>query len=430
MDGNPFFISPTLNSIARDVRTKWKLHSGNVEGFKKLETSRRKLVQTKLLDLERLENAKQLFLIEHTRRCTPLHTCREGASSLRTLSKAAGCTIISGVYRSKKDVPPEELYLCEAALASSDFAILPPTKVSPKPGIAKVDNPKERYIYVVPYGVVASEARWATPMYLLFKEDQYPKSMGCGFSTFQGDYLRLRTHFKKPWSCDWKGFDWSCTREEINAAYDIIKIMCPPQNKYDSRIFEGLRDYHLNATLRYGDYQTTDMGVLSGMALTHIIDTIIAKLRVLYIYQKQVKSIHYGDDTILDDPDIDTLMKEVAHTPWQIKEEACCYGIEWLGLKFDSGWEVVDFEKRLAKLCLPLRPDRTTKDVVERIQSHLFCSGNRRYSALMRVILDECNVSQIEPRWFDLAAWAIDDPKISFDGLGWRDIEDRLKKFL
>jgi hypothetical protein len=305
---------------------------------------------------------------------------------------------------------------------------LPPTKIAPKPSVVKRDAPpKERFIYVVPFGVVASEARWAYPVYQLFKSAKFPKSMGCGFSIFEGDYSRLRTHFKKPWSLDWSGFDWSVTRMEIDAAYNIIKLLCPPSNQYDERVFEGIRSYHLNTKITYGEYETSDMGILSGMAGTHVLDTIIAKLRILYIFQQLMLSTHYGDDTLIDDPNIDVLTSEVAQTPWRIKQEASRHGIDWLGLRLDKTWEVVDMDKRLAKLCIPLQPDKTVSDVVERLQGHLFCSGTGEYAKLLRVILDECAIVQVEPRWDRLSAWALDDREIQFKATDWRDIEGRLK---
>nr|APG78352.1 RdRp [Wenzhou partiti-like virus 1] len=436
MNNSLFKQSKTLREGAARAKGQYVVHTSAPDSLRLLKQKRDDLMGTRpSLDLDRLKRAQRdtFNLIGNK---TSALSLEDVPAQMQDLTKSAGTTL-TGKWRCKGDVEWKEVYFCEFLLAVGDIGNLPTVRAVPKPEVCLKERLKNREVYPVGTGVVINAARFAIPMYHLLKQTPWPKTFGSGFSFYKGDSLRLRSRFKNPLSLDWGGFDWSVTKEEIICAYEIILWSFSGLSDHDIAVLNGIMTYHLNAVVVGRDgYTCSDIGVISGMAETHVIGTIIAAMRTHYI-SETADSISSGDDTIVEWESLgfetvqDLVTWTHSNTPWTIKEGACNFGIEWLGLKLVGGrWEPADSEKRFAKLFLPVKPDRTPSDFYQRLQSHLFCAGTGEHAKQLTAWLTESKVEELHPSWYRTMSWAFSDDAVPTRLTRWRALDEQLKLYM
>nr|QRG29179.1 putative RdRp [Alloteropsis cryptic virus 2] len=167
------------------------------------------------------------------------------------------------------------------------------------------------------------------------------------------------------YSLDWKSFDSSVSRFEINTAFDIIKELVIFPNYETEQCFEITRQLfiHKKVAAPDGKVYFVHKGIPSGSYYTSIIGSIINRLRIEYLWrmitgQGPMMCYTLGDDSLVGDNQLVTPSKiEVfanSHN-WYFNAEKTEYSrvpefVSFLGRTYRGGMNVRDLKKCLRLL--------------------------------------------------------------------------------
>jgi len=182
---------------------------------------------------------------------------------------------------------------------------------------------------------------------------------------------QLNRDYKWIYTYDWSGFDNTTTRFEIDLAFDIIEYLMNFKNKEDRSAFILMRELfkYKKVVGPDGVVYTVNTGVPSGSYWTNIVDSIINKFRINYLWnivsgQSMEDLDTHGDDGVGGSDifvSIDSLAKEANKYGWTLNPDKCIAAnhsdeIEFLGRKTSGGMSKRETDRCLRLLVFPEYP--------------------------------------------------------------------------
>jgi hypothetical protein len=173
------------------------------------------------------------------------------------------------------------------------------------------------------------------------------------------------------YSLDWKSFDSTVHRFEINTAFDIIKEHLIFPNRETEECFEITRQLfiHKKVAAPDGKIYFVHKGIPSGSYFTSLIGSIINKLRIEYLWNLIVghSPIHcytLGDDSLVGDNDLIVPSKMAFHANqcgWTFNADKTEYAqipelVTFLGRTSRGNMNVRDLKRCLRLLTFPEYP--------------------------------------------------------------------------
>jgi hypothetical protein len=147
--------------------------------------------------------------------------------------------------------------------------------------------------------------------------------------------------YKYLYSYDWSRFDATCSKFEIDLAFEIIESLMLFREPEDKSAFDLMKELfkYKKVVGPNGGIYSVNTGVPSGSYWTTIIDSIINKFRINYLWTiltgKSIDELHtHGDDGIGG--------SNTFVSAWELSVEAFKYG--WI-LNFDKSEVNVDASK-------------------------------------------------------------------------------------
>lgn len=149
---------------------------------------------------------------------------------------------------------------------------------------------------------------------------------------------QIGNKYKFVYTYDWSAFDATCSRFEINLAFDIVESLMTFKEPEDKAAFDVMRKLFIYKKVVGPDgvIYTVNTGVPSGSYWTTIINSIINKFRINYLWTiitgKSIDELHtHGDDGIGG--------SDTHVSAWELSVEAIKYG--WI-LNFEKSEINVD----------------------------------------------------------------------------------------
>jgi len=276
-------------------------------------------------------------------------------------------------------------------------------------------TPKFRLVWVYPAHMTFAEGIFAQPLIRAYKHAKGPYALWVKYA--KGDMRRLRLSRPPTWTwlgLDWKAFDVNVPSWLIREAFAILRPNLDFSKYYEwgaptdpdtlPRLWNRCIEYFINTPIKLptGKVVRKRNGVPSGSYFTNLVDTIVNAIMVEYLldqYKRSNATYYMGDDSLIALPskvDLEELAERALHTFGAIlnpdKSELGEY-VSFLGYRMHkSGIPQASYEKLIAQLLLPSKPDRSNMDIAVRmraLQLSSFGIGCRQFYYETQSVLDE-----------------------------------------
>lgn len=284
----------------------------------------------------------------------------EVRSTFKDLSRSAGNCYL-GSYKSKKDIPDSELFASIEHLSGDGY--VPPFKVAFRSQCRK-HKAKRRVIFVAPGPFVMIEKMFWYPF-----QEALASSFAHSWWNVGFDWIKNAGYKYSYWlendsvySSDFEDFDFCAPPSMIRSImYRIGQLF--NMNALQLKIWEGITNTYCKHRISYlNEILTSYGGIISGVAGTNILGTIIGKIIVDYVHEMKgkirPKSQHSGDDMFMESVmSLNDFIDAVSSlTTFSISKTKSKKGVYWLGFKwFKDRWILQDRDKRWAQLFFPDR---------------------------------------------------------------------------
>jgi hypothetical protein len=277
-------------------------------------------------------------------------------------------------------------------------------------------DPKFRLVWVYPAHMTFAEGIFAQPLIQAYKQERKQYALWVNYS--HGHMKHIQLSKPKSWSwlaLDWRAFDVNVPAWLIRDAFNIIRPNIDFSKYYlwgrptdpDTlpRLWNRVIEYFINTPIKLpnGKVVRKRNGVPSGSYFTNLIDTVINAIMVEYLLKhlkrKLSATFYMGDDSLIAVPekvDLEQLAIQAKRVFGAImnpdKSEIGEY-VSFLGYGMSpSGIPMASYDKLMAQLVYPSKPDRDDTDVAVRIkalQLSCFGIGCRRFYYETQSVLDE-----------------------------------------
>lgn len=280
------------------------------------------------------------------------------------------------------------------------------TMVSPKN--------KFRLIWVYPAHMTFVEGMFAAPLIRAYTEARGKYGLWINYS--HGDMRLLTAKRRKHnlWlGSDWSSFDATVPAWIIRDAFAILREQLDfdhyaewgtPTDPYTlDRLWDRIIKYFINTPLRFQDGHVVRKrkGVPSGSYFTNLVDSVVNCIVWHYLLGSAMtdNAWYVGDDALIEvKRNIDlAIVAKKAHSVFgmMLNIEKSSYGthVSFLGYSMGSdGRPKADYNKLVAQLLLPSRPDRSFLDFCSRgraLQLSCFGLGCWEFTTQVQSFLDD-----------------------------------------
>lgn len=263
-------------------------------------------------------------------------------------------------------------------------------------------KPKFRLIWVYPVHMIMAEGMFAQPLINAYRSER--KSYALWVQYAKGHLRSLQKQC--PRGMKWLGLDYSSYDQTvppwlIRTAFDIIaenidftryhNQVWPPIEQELRNLWRVIVNYFINTPVRLpsGQVLIKRGGVPSGSYFTSLVDSVCnsiikhALLQYIHCRYSRIANWELGDDSLVAVEDNFNLDELIAAGKLlfgvEVNSDKTEFGplVSFLGYKMTpSGVPEANYEKLIAQLCLPERPDRNLYDYCTRIKAlQLSCFG-------------------------------------------------------
>jgi len=195
---------------------------------------------------------------------------------------------------------------------------------------------------------------------------------------------KVASESKWIYALDWKSFDASVSRFEINTAFDIIKSKVIFPNSETELTFEICRHLFIHKKIAAPDgyIYWAHKGIPSGSYFTSVIGSIVNKLRIDYLWRyltgnPPLHCFTQGDDSLIGDKALvhpDTIAEVANSIGWYFNPAKTEYStipemITFLGRTYQGGLNKRDLTRCLRLLIYPEYPVETGRISAYRARS-------------------------------------------------------------
>jgi len=273
-------------------------------------------------------------------------------------------------------------------------------------------KPKFRLIWVYPAHMTFSEGMFAMPLIQAYLTQRGPYGLWLNYALGDMRLLMCQRQRENLWlGADWSGFDACIPAWLIRDAFQILWEQLDVSRYYQwgvptdkdtlRRLWHCIVKYFINTPLRFQDGEVirTRKGVPSGSYFTSLIDSVVNSIVWHYLLGSQIRSRWFvGDDALLEiEGKID--MKLIANNATRtfglcLNLDKTGFGthVSFLGYQMGlDGRPQASYDKLMAQLLLPARPDHEFSEFVARaraLQLSCFGLGCWRFTCEAQVFID------------------------------------------
>nr|USE08295.1 MAG: putative RNA-dependent RNA polymerase [Partitiviridae sp.] len=328
-------------------------------------------------------------------RVRPLHI-NDSIRCFQHTNKSPGLPYTLEGFKRKDEVPPQRIKHYVHNLKYGIYSRCDtPCTAAVKTMVAK--RPKFRLIWVYPAHMTFAEGMFANPLIKAYQEKR--GSYGLWLSFAKGDmrYLMSTRRPHNKWlGADWSGFDTTIPAWLIRDAFDILRDNIdftrykdwgvPTDPDTLPRLWDRIIKYFIDTPIRFQDGLVVKKhrGVPSGSYFTNLIDSVVSCIVWHYLLPNEKgKRFYVGDDALIElssSLDLKDLAAR-AHTFFGMnlnpdKSEIGDH-VSFLGYSMGpDGRPHADYDKLVAQLLLPSRPDHSFLEFCSRARAlQLSCFG-------------------------------------------------------
>lgn len=150
-----------------------------------------------------------------------------------------------------------------------------------------LDKLKVRNVWGSPFHHIILEGLTAQPMIEQFvQKNSFIHIGGDPLQTVSNKIAQLNDNYIWMYTFDWSKFDSTCSRFEIRLAFKIIKMFIIFETDEAEDAFDLMRELFIHKKVigPDGNIYTSNIGVPSGSFWTNIIDSVINKFRIEYLW--------------------------------------------------------------------------------------------------------------------------------------------------
>lgn len=269
-------------------------------------------------------------------------------------------------------------------------------------------SPKFRAIWVYPYHVTIAEGQFAQPLIHLYKGYKTPYSIWMNYS--KGDMRLLmnqRTENTTWLALDWSAFDTNVPSWLIYDSFEILKSQFELTHSEED-LWHKVVNYFVHTPIKFpsGHIRVKHNSVPSGSYFTNLLDSVIN--HIVCCFLTTFKRIYVmGDDALMlveQVPDLEslrTIARYIFGFEMNVEKSESGRLVSYLGYRMSNeGYPMANYDKLVAQLLLPDRPDRDEHDFASRAKALLlscFGVGCLEFSSIVQQYLDETQQADIEP---------------------------------
>jgi hypothetical protein len=229
-----------------------------------------------------------------------------------------------------------------------------------------LDKLKVRNVWGSPFHHIILEGLTAQPMIEQFvKKDSFIHIGGDPLQTVSDKIAQLNKDYIWMYTFDWSKFDSTCSRFEIRLAFKIIKQCLIFQTDEAEDAFDLMRELFIYKKVvgPDGNIYSSNVGVPSGSFWTNIVDSIINKFRIEYLWLISTGDLMEDLDTHGDDGvggsnkyvSMESISVEAGKYGWILNADKSVVTrdmsiVEFLGRSSHGGWSRRSIEKCLRLL--------------------------------------------------------------------------------
>nr|QXV86516.1 RNA-dependent RNA polymerase [Partitiviridae sp.] len=281
---------------------------------------------------------------------------------------------------------------------------------------------KLRLIWVYPAHMTFAEGMFAMPLIHAFQQRGIRQNYGISIQYRIGHMRYMQQQKPKGYTwfaCDWKAFDQGPPPWLIRDAFDILRKLLdfsayqfrgtPTDKESLPRLWNAIINYFINTPIKDtdGKIRVKSGGIPSGSYFTNLIDSIINAIVLIFLFEKFAVIYYdgafwvYGDDGIIavkgtfDLKEMAAMAKEVFGMELNMEKTEITEFPKFLGFKFTTtGTPSADYERLMAQLVLPSRPDRNQTEFCSRIRALQLASlgGSRPFIYQTQLYLESVNI--------------------------------------
>lgn len=273
-------------------------------------------------------------------------------------------------------------------------------------------QPKYRLIWVYPCHMTMAEGVFAMPLIQAYKSQRKSYAIWLQYSKGGMKYLcSLRKKHAKWLGLDWSAYDSTIPPWLIRDAFGILREQFDFSQYNDwgkptdphtlPRLWDRIVEYFINTPVKFpdGHIEVKHMGIPSGSWFTNILGSTTNSIMKHYllimeqIAYSRKNNLELGDDGVVEIFAKHLCLKQFAQRAEKdfgtiLNVEKTEFGdyVSFLGYSMGSGAQkgipLANYDKLVAQLLLPSRPDRSIGDLATRIkalQLSCFGVGNLRF---------------------------------------------------
>lgn len=341
----------------------------------------------------------------------PLHI-NDSINYFKNVDRSPGLPYTLEGFKRKDEVPPNRIKQYVHNLKYNVYTRCnTPCTSAVKTVVSK--KRKFRSIWVYPAHMTFAEGMFASPLIQAYIEKRGPYALWLNYA--KGDMRYLMSQ-RSP-ACQWLGTDWTNYDATVPAwlirdAFEILRAQMDFSRYYEwgvptdpdtlPRLWDRIIYYFINTPMRFQDGLVVRkrQGVPSGSYFTNLIDSVVNAIVWHYLLPgHRGKRFYVGDDALLElskHEDLSVLAKTARDTfGFNLNTDKSSIGthVSFLGYTMGrDGRPMADYDKLMAQLTIPSRPDKSFEDFCSRaraLQLSCFGSGCWEFTYEVQAFLDD-----------------------------------------